>query len=63
MRQFYIAFPNRHALSDQLSWTHFRILLKIDNEKARDFHLLQDKSGFHLMVSITILIWFFIIIS
>ena len=29
MRQFYMAFPNRHSLSDQLSWTHYRMLLKV----------------------------------
>ena len=25
MRQFYLCFQNRHALSDQLSWTHYKI--------------------------------------
>lgn len=39
MRLFYIAFPNRHALRDQLSWTHYRLLLKVENEKAREFYL------------------------
>jgi len=28
MRQFYLAFPIRHALRDELSWTHYRLLLK-----------------------------------
>ncbi len=28
MRLFYSAFPNRHALRDQLSWTHYRMLFK-----------------------------------
>lgn len=46
MRQFYIAFPNRHALSDQLSWTHYRMLLKVEDEKARNFYLLEcEKSN------------------
>lgn len=46
MRQFYIAFPNRHALSDQLSWTHYRILLKVDDENARNFYLEEcEKSN------------------
>lgn len=35
MRQFYISFSNRHALRDQLSWTHYRLLLKVENKKAR----------------------------
>ncbi len=39
MRLFYTAFPNRHALSDQLSWTHYRMLLKVEDEKARQFYL------------------------
>lgn len=29
MRQFYIGFQNYHALRDNLSWTHYRILLKV----------------------------------
>lgn len=46
MRQFYIAFPNRHALSDQLSWTHYRMLLKVEDEKARSFYLQEcEKSN------------------
>lgn len=53
MRQFYIAFTNRHALSDQLSWTHYRMFLKVEDENARNFYLedvksqigVQDKSG------------------
>jgi len=25
MRQFYLQFQNRHALRDQLTWTHYRL--------------------------------------
>lgn len=39
MRQFYLAFPNRHALRDQLSWTHYRLILKVDDPKARAFYV------------------------
>jgi predicted nuclease of restriction endonuclease-like (RecB) superfamily len=39
MRQFYLAFPIGHAVSDQLSWTHYRQLLKVQNETARQFYL------------------------
>ncbi|MBA1334309.1 MAG: hypothetical protein HPY66_2158 [Firmicutes bacterium] len=39
MRAFYIAFPNWNALRANLSWTHYRLLLKVENEKAREFHL------------------------
>ncbi len=35
MRQFYMAFPNGHALRDELSWTHYRSILKVRDEHAR----------------------------
>lgn len=35
MRQFYQLFPIRDALRLELSWTHYRLLLRVDNEKAR----------------------------
>lgn len=39
MRQFYLAFPIYHALRDRLSWTHYRQLIKVENETARQFYL------------------------
>ncbi len=39
MRLFYLKFQNRHALRDQLSWTHYRLILKIENENIRNFYL------------------------
>lgn len=39
MRQFYLTFPDRHALRDQLSWTHYRLIMKVENEKARRFYI------------------------
>ena len=39
MRQFYIAFQNYHALSDKLSWTHYRMLLKVEDADSRTFYL------------------------
>lgn len=39
MRQFYLAFPNRHALRDQLSWTHYRMIMKVEDDKAREFYV------------------------
>ena len=39
MRQFYLTFPNRHALRDQLSWTHYRLIMKVEDKKARQFYL------------------------
>lgn len=42
MRQFYTIFKNRHALRDQLSWTHYRLLLKVEREDARDFYMQES---------------------
>lgn len=38
MRQFFQSFPIRDALSLELSWTHYRSLIRIDNPQARDWY-------------------------
>jgi len=38
MRQFYRTFPIRQTLSGELSWSHYNLLMRIDNEKARNFY-------------------------
>ena len=39
MRQFYLNFPNSYALRSELSWTHYRLLMRVENENARQFYL------------------------
>ncbi len=39
MRGFYLAFPIRDALRRELSWTHYRLLLRVQNEKARQWYV------------------------
>ena len=39
MRQFYLTFPNGYALRSELSWTHYRFLMRVEDEKARQFYL------------------------
>lgn len=39
MRQFYLTFPNRYALRSELSWTHYRLLMRVENDNARQFYL------------------------
>ena len=41
MRAFYQAFPIRNALRTELSWTHYRSLLRIDNSSARQWYLQE----------------------
>ncbi len=38
MRLFYRAYPNCDALRHELSWTHYRILLRVENPDARAFY-------------------------
>lgn len=38
MRQFYSVFPIRDTLCPELSWSHYRLLMRIPDEKARAFY-------------------------
>ena len=35
IRQFYLSFQKRDALRHELSWTHFRIISRVENESLR----------------------------
>lgn len=39
MRQFYFTFPKSYALRSELSWTHYRLLMRVENENARQFYI------------------------
>jgi predicted nuclease of restriction endonuclease-like (RecB) superfamily len=39
MRQFYLQFPKWHALRAELSWTHYRSLIRVENPKAREVYM------------------------
>ncbi len=39
MRRFYNTFPIQDALRPELSWTHYRALMKVEDDKAREFYL------------------------
>lgn len=41
-RQFYKEFPIASPLRSQLSWTHYRLLLPIDNNEKREFYELES---------------------
>ncbi|MFK7001750.1 PDDEXK nuclease domain-containing protein [Flavobacterium oreochromis] len=42
MRKFYLAFQKLDALRQELSWTHYRLLSKIENEEKRIFYLKES---------------------
>ena len=39
MRQFYLTFPIRHTLCDELSWSHYRILMRVPEAEAREWYV------------------------
>jgi predicted nuclease of restriction endonuclease-like (RecB) superfamily len=39
MRGFYLAFPNWNAVRTELSWTHYRTLLRVENPAARQWYV------------------------
>ena len=41
MRQFYRFFDKSHSLRDELSWTHYRLLLKVEDEQVRLFYMQE----------------------
>lgn len=41
MRQFYLTFPNGYALRSELSWTHYRLLMRVENDNAREFYMQE----------------------
>ena len=38
-RQFFITFPKWDTLRPELSWSHYRLLIRVLNEKARNYYL------------------------
>ena len=45
MRQFYFTFPIRNALRSELSWTHYRMIMKVENPNARDYYIEECSKG------------------
>ena len=39
MRSFYLAFPIRNALRSELSWTHYRSLMRVPDPIAREWYM------------------------
>ncbi len=39
MRLFYLTFQNFYTLCSKLSWSHYRLLMRVESEQARQFYL------------------------
>ena len=44
MRQFYACFPKRDSLRPELTWTHYRLLLRVENIEARNYYIKESIS-------------------
>jgi predicted nuclease of restriction endonuclease-like (RecB) superfamily len=45
MRQFYQTYPIGDALRSQLSWTHYRLLMRIEEPQKRSFYEIECSTG------------------
>lgn len=45
MRQFYKVFPIRYALRSELSWTHYRLLMRVEKDNVREFYINEAING------------------
>ncbi len=45
MRQFYATYPKRSALRSELTWTHYRTLMRLDNAERRAFYERMAVTG------------------
>lgn len=41
MRQFFLVFPIRDSLRPELSWSHYRRLIQVENSQAREWYLKE----------------------
>ncbi len=39
IKKFYAMFPNANTLCSHLTWSHYRLLLKVENEAARTWYM------------------------
>jgi len=46
IRQFYLTFPIRDTLRPELSWSHYRLLIRVTNEKARTYYMLEASNQY-----------------
>lgn len=45
MRQFYLYYPKGYSVSSQLTWTHWRALLRVQNEVAREYYIKECEAA------------------
>lgn len=43
MRKFYLLFPKSETLSRKLSWSHYCLILRLEDKLARNFYLMETE--------------------
>lgn len=41
MRTFYLTYPIWHTVCTKLSWSHYRVLLRVENQAAREWYIKE----------------------
>jgi len=44
-KSFFLSFPILNALRSELTWTHYRLLTRVNNEKAKEFYINEAITG------------------
>lgn len=45
MRQFYLMFQKRYAVRSELTWTHYRMIMRVENPDARAYYVDECAKG------------------
>lgn len=45
IRKFYLVFPKRDALRHELTWTHYRLLMRVEKDAAREYYMQEAIEG------------------
>ena len=44
MRAFYLAFPNWNTVCTELTWSHYRTVLRVENAETRNWYIREAAS-------------------
>jgi predicted nuclease of restriction endonuclease-like (RecB) superfamily len=45
MRLFYLTFPKSSAVRSQLSWTHYKLIMRVNEISARNFYIIETANN------------------
>ena len=45
MRQLYLVYPKWHTVCAELSWSHYRLIISLNDENARNFYIKETIEG------------------